>query len=262
MCYEYITGLDEDLLEGLVEKVAGLMEPKAKDPANGGRPEALDLPMKVVVTLALLRTNMTQQALADLLGVSQPVISVAKTVIEPLISEALEGIGISLEGAAADRPLVVDATFVPTGNRRATGKVNYSGKRHRQCLSVHVACDLRGRLIAVSGPVPGARHDFAALVICGWGDLLGCANWVADTAYIATNAITPVKKPIRRELHETQKALNRQISGIRYRIEQCIAHLKNWKILATGYRRQLKHLPDIIRLVTQLELYRLGWPIP
>ena len=35
-------------------------------------------------------------------------------------------------------------------------------------------------------------------------------------------------------------------------------HLKNWKILATGYRGRLAELPNIIRIIT-LEYYRLDW---
>jgi hypothetical protein len=37
------------------------------------------------------------------------------------------------------------------------------------------------------------------------------------------------------------------------------AHLKNWKILATGCRGRLSELPNIIRIITALEFYRLGW---
>jgi hypothetical protein len=36
-------------------------------------------------------------------------------------------------------------------------------------------------------------------------------------------------------------------------------HVKNWKILATGYRGRLAELPDIIRIIAALEFYRLGW---
>jgi hypothetical protein len=42
-------------------------------------------------------------------------------------------------------------------------------------------------------------------------------------------------------------------------VERTISHLKNWKILATGYRGRLSELPRIIRIVTNLELDRLGW---
>jgi hypothetical protein len=42
-------------------------------------------------------------------------------------------------------------------------------------------------------------------------------------------------------------------------VEHAIAHLKDWKILATGYRARLAELPTIIRIITSLEYYRLGW---
>jgi hypothetical protein len=40
---------------------------------------------------------------------------------------------------------------------------------------------------------------------------------------------------------------------------RAIAHLKNWKILSTGYRVRLAELPNVIRIITALEFYRLGW---
>ncbi|PPI48050.1 hypothetical protein [Rathayibacter tritici] len=49
------------------------------------------------------------------------------------------------------------------------------------------------------------------------------------------------------------------MSSIRSAVERCIAHWKNWKILKTGYRGRLTELPNLIRTVTRLELYRLGW---
>ncbi|GDY34099.1 hypothetical protein GTS_57320 [Gandjariella thermophila] len=49
------------------------------------------------------------------------------------------------------------------------------------------------------------------------------------------------------------------ISSLRSAVERCIAHVKNWKILATGFRGRLAELPNVIRIVTTLEFYRLGW---
>jgi hypothetical protein len=50
-----------------------------------------------------------------------------------------------------------------------------------------------------------------------------------------------------------------QFGTHRSAVERCIAHLKNWKILATGYRGRLAELPNVIRIVTRIEFYRLGW---
>ena len=110
-------------------------------------------------------------------------------------------------------------------------------------MNIQIAATCRGDLVAVSEPFPGARHDARVIQECGWSDLFSEteATWVADSAYTATTAITPVKK---------------SIASLRAGIEHCIAHLKNWKILAKGYHGRLEELPAIIRIVTQLELLR------
>jgi hypothetical protein len=82
---------------------------------------------------------------------------------------------------------------------------------------------------------------------------------IADPAYQGTHAITPRKKPKGGELSTRDKASNEAVSSLRSAVERCIAHVKNWKILATGYRGRLGELPNIIRIVTSLEFYRLGW---
>ena len=67
------------------------------------------------------------------------------------------------------------------------------------------------------------------------------------------------KKPQGGELSTGDKANNRTISSLRSAVERCIAHLKNWKILATGYRGRLSELPNILRIIAALEFYRLDW---
>jgi hypothetical protein len=40
------------------------------------------------------------------------------------------------------------------------------------------------------------------------------------------------------------------------RRERAISHLKNWKILKTGYHRIMTDFPDVLRTVTGLEIFR------
>jgi len=47
------------------------------------------------------------------------------------------------------------------------------------------------------------------------------------------------------------------INRIRAAVECAIAHLKNWKILKTGYRRSLHRFATVLRTVTKLEMYRV-----
>ncbi|WP_219107835.1 transposase family protein [Austwickia sp. TVS 96-490-7B] len=226
------------------------------------------LPVKeqVILTLELLRNTLAQMFLADLLHISQSTASRIYRRMLPVINEALILTGIPIEQAASDgRAILIDGTYVPTGNRPAQGqdvtKANYSGQRRCQCLSIQVASTLEGQLLAISPPVPGARHDSAALDLTGWSQILAENHtpWIADTAYIVHGARTPLTKKKGQERTDNEKHYNKEISSIRAHVEHAIGHLKQWKILATGYRGRLTELPDIIAVITRLELYRLGW---
>ena len=149
----------------------------------------------------------------------------------------------------------------PTGNHptsRQASHNNYSGKRKLQCLNVQVASTDRGDLIAVSDLVPGSRHDSKAINLCGWQNLLDSsgATWIADTAYITTTAITPIKKLPNQSRTNHDKDFNTAITRIRVNIEHCIAQLKTWRILSHGYHGRLKELPGIIHLIAHLEVLR------
>ncbi|MEV0901298.1 hypothetical protein [Actinoplanes sp. NPDC049802] len=39
-------------------------------------------------------------------------------------------------------------------------------------------------------------------------------------------------------------------------MERAISHLVNWKILDLGYRGRISEFPDVLRTVTNLEIYR------
>ena len=219
---------------------------------------------QVEITLVLLRQNMSQTVVADMFGISQPSVSRIYRRILGILEVVTMFTGTGLEQSLAQGHLVlVDGTYIPTGNRPATGqdKANDAGKHHPRCLSVQVACTSRGDLIAVSDPVPGARHDSAALELCQWGEVLDSypGRWVADTAYIATNAITPIKKRAGTVRKDWEKEYNRQVASLHAPVEHAIAQLKNWKILAKGYRGRLNELPLVISVVTRLELLRIGW---
>ncbi|WP_258058676.1 transposase family protein [Rathayibacter rathayi] len=186
-----------------------------------------------MVTLLLLRQNLNQAAVADLHGVSQATVSRIYRRIVPLIEQACCFSGISLEEAARGRVVLVDGTDVPTRNRAEAGRSNYSGKRHRQGLNVQIAADLDGRLLAASDPIAGARHDRAALALCGWEPILDRTDWIADPGYTGTTATTPRTRSRDSTLDDNTKKSNREISRTRSAVERCIAHLKNGKIIAT-----------------------------
>jgi hypothetical protein len=252
--YQSTTGLAPDQIEELVARVWQIVQ------CRQGRvcPPVVGLYRAVLITLVYVRQNLNQAAVGDLFGVSQPTVSRVYRGILPLIGEALCLHVPNLTEAIRGRIVLVDGTDVPTGNR-AGHKDNYSGKRHRCGLNLQVASDIHGGLLGISAPLPGAMHDRTAFAECGWEDALKDTPTIADPAYQGTSAITPHKKPRGGELSKGDKANNKTISTLRSAVERCIAHLKHWKIIATGYRGRLSELPTIIRIITALEFYRLGW---
>jgi hypothetical protein len=68
--------------------------------------------------------------------------------------------------------------------------------------------------------------------------------------------ITLTKEPKNREPDPDRLAADRVLSGIRSAVERAIAHLKNWKILGTGYRGRLSELPALVRTIIRWERFR------
>lgn len=262
MRYNSTTGLDEPDISELAARIHQVLQGRG---IHSGR-YRLGLDEQVAVVLVLLRQNLPQTVVADMFGISQPTVSRIYRRILPLLDHVLAFTGIPLEQAVQRHRLVlVDGTYVPTRNRPALGRdlerANYSGKHRLQCLAVQVAATTGGQLITVSDPVPGARHDSTALEHTAWAQILNHehVSWIADTAYLKHTALTPIRRTPGRPLLDWEKEHNRTLARLRAPVEHAIAHLKQWKILSTGYRGPLPHLPDTIATVTRLELYRLGW---
>jgi len=252
--YQSTTGLATEQIEELAARIWQIVQCRKSQPW----PPSVGLYRAVVLTLIYVRQNLNQATVGDMFGISQPTVSRVYRCIIPLIGQALCLHVPNLEEAIRGRLVLVDGSDVPTGNR-AGHEDNYSGKRRRAGLNIQVAADANGGLLGISIPLPGAMHDRKAFTECGWEDLLANAPVIADPAYQGTHAITPRKKPKGGELSVGDKANNKVISSLRSAVERCIAHVKNWKILATGYRGRLVELSNVIRIVTALEFYRLGW---
>jgi hypothetical protein len=255
MRYHSTLGLDRDEITELVGRVFEVLE---RRPKPSGRPPSLGLYRQVVLVLLYLRQNVSQTVLADLHGISQPTVSRIYRTIMPLLDQVLCVHEPELASVFGNREVVVDGTLVPTGNR-AGSKHNYSSKRLRQGLNIQIAATTDGLLLGVSAPVAGGRHDRRAIAECGWESVLDGYTWIADAAYIGTTATVPFKRSKYHDLTGYEMAVNRTISTRRSAVERAIGHLKNWKILATGYRGRLTELPNIIRITSRLEFYRLGW---
>jgi hypothetical protein len=188
----------------------------------------------------------SQAEIGDSLGVSQPTVSRAITVVTPLLSAALAEYAPTAGELDQAAQYIVDGTLLPCWSWAGHREL-YSGKHKTTGMNVQVACTIYGKLAWISDPVNGSRHDNYCL---GESDVLRTLdpkNWIGDKGYIGNEMITPFRKPVGRELLDWQKELNAEVNKIRWMIEQVISHFKNWTIMHTDYRRPAQHVHDNYR---------------
>jgi hypothetical protein len=77
-------------------------------------------------------------------------------------------------------------------------------------MNVQVACTLSGHLAWISDPVVGSRHDSHCLNESGVLLALDPRNWLGDKGYVGNNKITPIKKPIYRDLLDWEEEFKTQ----------------------------------------------------
>ncbi|HEU0089471.1 MAG TPA: transposase family protein [Pseudonocardiaceae bacterium] len=104
-------------------------------------------------------------------------------------------------------------------------------------------------VIGRAGPAAGADSSAPQLHRGGRQDLPG--RWHPGIpATRGCGIITPIKKKPGVERAEADKEFNTGVARLRVGVERGIAHLKNWRILATRYRGDLSRLNTLIAAVT------------
>ena len=246
----HTTGLSKDQI---LDVAAGIHALCAEDGVRPW-PPVLGLYTAVVVTLTYLRRNRVQVELAETYGVSQPTISRAVTALTGLISAVLADWVPTAEDLDENTQYIVDGTLLPCWSW-ADRPTLFSGKHKTTGMNVQVATTLSGRLVWVSDPIDGHRHDTACLRVSGALSDDQTIAWIADKGYVGLNTLTPIKKPACRQLLDWEKEFNTAINRIRYVIERAIANFKTWRILHTYYRRPIDTFPQTITTVIALHFY-------
>jgi transposase len=229
-------GMTESQFRYLVDLVAQAAPEKI---TTIGRPQKLSPAQKVRITVLYLRTNNTQEFLAAMFAVSQPVVSRTIAAVTTTLAWLLQIYVPDPEQASRGTTLLLDGTLAPCWTWADMPQL-YSGKHKATGHNLQVASDLAGRLVYLSPPLPGSTHDAAAFRHHDLPNLLtsiAIGNSIGDKGYQGCGIITPRKKRIGRELTEHDKAANKPIHQRRATIERVIANIKTWRILHTDYRR-------------------------
>lgn len=254
-----MTGLTRDHVDRLVLDVYahGSLDPARRRVVGPYR--------AVLVVLLYLRHNLSQTLLAELFGCSQPTVSRLIARLTPIVTTVLTPIADQAAARDLRSTVRVDGFLAPTGDRRKDTFTSgmYSGKRHRCGFNIQVVGSFHGRLVLTGKPQPGAMHDAKAWRESGLAAIFdgllhadGGPGGFADTAYTGTGLCVPHRKQKSQAPTESTREYNRAIASHRASIERVIAHLKNWRLLATGYRGVLDRFPVYLDAVTKLEIYR------
>jgi DDE superfamily endonuclease/Helix-turn-helix of DDE superfamily endonuclease len=244
---EHMTGLTE---EQALELTA-LVHEQLRAVGKTGSGAALGLHLSVVMVVALMRQNLTQECAADIFNVSQPTVSRRWNALRDVIAAALDGFAPDPSEAARGCTCLLDGTLVPTWDWKHRTDL-YSGKHHTTGFNVQVAATMTGRLLAVGAPLPGSRHDAHAYTASGIDRALAGLDIVADLGYLGLGLTTGTRKPAGGELSEDRAEANRDLSRVRSKIENVISWLKNWKMLSTRYRPPLHTFPGALRAIVGL----------
>lgn len=255
-----MTGLTQNQLTALIAAVSTLLSDSWQP--RTGRRRSLDLPRAVVLTLFLLRHDNVQDVAGELFGCSQSTVSRTSRRLRPLLQQATAAIAARVAERARLGAVLLDGLIAPTGER--AGRTDLFSGKHRVCgMNVQVIADLNGRVIDTGTPIGGSRHDSVAFTASGiaerWASHLteSRPRMLADKGYQGCGPLTPYRKPRGRDLTEVRKACNHALNSLRAAVERGISHLVNWKILDLGYRGRLTEFPDLLRTITNLEIYRV-----
>ncbi|ANZ13659.1 transposase family protein [Streptomyces noursei ATCC 11455] len=220
---------------------------------------ALGLYKSVVLVLFLLRQNPVQEAAAELFGISQATVSRRWTGLLPVVEKVLNSYVPDPTEVSQGRIVLIDGTLIPTWDWAREGTSMFSGKHRDTGFNLQIAATLAGDLLAVSEPVPGSRHDTHAWRQSTFPEAFAARENIGDLGHVGTSLLTGQRKPPGRERSVGDKVANQSINTLRAAVERAIAHLKDWKILATRYRGPLTRFPNIVRTVTALTFYKKGW---
>jgi hypothetical protein len=249
----HTTGFTKDQ----IVELCALVHAASKEEKMAAWPPILGLFNSVVITLTYLRRNRVQAEIGESFGVSQPTISRAVTALTPMLGQVVADCVPVAEDLDSGTQYIVDGTLLPCWSWASNPEL-YSGKHKTTGMNVQVACTLSGSLAWISDPITGNRHDTYCLKESGVLLTLDPGNWFGDKGYVGNSMITPIKKPIYRDLLDWEKEFNTQINKIRWIIEQTIANFKTWRILHTDYRRPLATFATTISTVTALHFYAAG----
>lgn len=254
-------------LKGEVRKIPSFQERKNSSLYGSSR--------KLAFMLMYMKENPNQSYQGYAYGMCQSKVSEWIYFLSPVLEESLKKLGFmpqtgtyyACQEEEADY-LLMDVTErqVPRRTDIEAQKEEYSGKKKCHTMKNLAITDPSGYFLFLSDSYEGTVHDKAL-----WDDLViepFEQNLLADLGFLGIdkthpNSILPFKKPRKSKLTETQKQINKVISGLRIRIEHAFSGVKCLKIIRNKIRLKSYDIRDqMMRIATALHNLRLNFRNP
>lgn len=243
---------------------------------GGGRKYELDLKSQVVMTLVWIHLYLTTETLGILFGLSKSAISRdTRRVVGALRQIGRDSVwwqeppaqteGKTLPQALAENPdllAILDVMEVVVQRPQGSEPQNahYSGKKKAHTRKVGLLVNEQGRIRGVTNSRPGRTHDLT--VFRQSGILVSVPE---DTCMIGDKAFqglqndlpqhsvaTPFKPGKKTPLTDAEHWANRDLSRQRIMVENSIAELRHFKILAERFRHAVIWVTEVVFAVVAI----------
>lgn len=165
--------------------------------------------------------------------------------------------------------VLIDATEqrIPRPQKKRTRKKHHSGKKKDFTLKEQIVSTKQKIILHVSDSSPGRAHDYKYFKTTGVGEWLEDNPQIkarmdlgyqgANDDYPLADIVLPVKRTrAKKELTRSEKIMNTRKAKARMPVENNIANLKKFKILADKYRNLKEHYSAIFKSVCFLSNFR------
>jgi hypothetical protein len=262
--FSSIFGLNIREFEVLVTKVERLFNKKViKKYKRPGRSYKLDMKSMVMILLMYYRHYVTQRFIGVMFGLD--VANVCRIIrkLEPILSQIMK-----LPNRTGLQPdelrslIIIDATENQIERPKKNQKPYYSGKKKKHTIKTEIRVTKKGEIVHVSESVPGAVHDFDLLKK---GEKIPKGSRVyVDSGYqgiqnIHKESEYPYKKPRKGELSSEEKEYNTALSRVRVKVENVLARIKVFKIMAHRYRNKREMFNEKFRIVAGIVNLKSGF---
>ena len=260
---------------------------------GGGAKPRYALRERLLMTLVWLRLYLTAEAVGVLFAVDKSMVSrYTRPLLRLLRDLGQDTLGWPEDAQAlletaddtdstddTDGVAIIDATAqrVERARDEATQRAHYSGKKKAHTRKTLIVVNERGRLRYVSPSAPGATHDLTLLRQSGALEQIPPAlSLMGDSGFQGLqhdaperSVALPYKGSKAHPLTPEQKLHNALLSRIRIVVENTLAEMKHFRILADVFRHSLDLYDSIVvsiaGVVTRRADRRLatqGWADP